>query len=868
MGFVWFFPASPKSVADQHGFTLAGDNALFYCADSNKKSTIKSPLGLKFFFILSLSLGALIFGTKAAAVSLDDLTVSSAVGERFYSVIKISGAKNLSPNDVLVSLAPRSIYQRMGVDWEYFHTTLIFDVLADERNEIYIRVVSSDIVFEPYLDFVIAVRWPSGYISKQYTVLLEMPTMIASPNRTAAVKTETPSSNGNQLLSVDKTAVKSLELLSETDAVEPISDKLFTDVPKLSVKESQSVKNKVETLADDGANKAVSAEPVVVGGEVVGGEVEHGQVEKTAGVKPEIEKPVIAKPEIDNTKVATATQVKEDLPPKTNTVESSIVTSEPLKPSTAAEPVVTLEPKATAEPKVTPEPQVKALAEVAKPATKSVVRKPVSKINNAAVDNTALVSPGDKKPAKSESSFIADDDSQRWQQTTQSGDNLWRVARRVHAESGGNLRHIVDALYKNNPKAFMGNDANRLKVNARLSVSMAQIRALAPASARAELAASQLETPAVASAGGSANKVAGDGAKSELNNKPNGNANKESENKDNPKGVLSLVANTGSLADNSAVSAETAALSERSESLTKTFDQQLKDGKSRAVAVDERIDNLYNQYSALSEKTEQLRELEQALNRSIAEKAQVNLDFADGAAIALPDAGIAAADDSQPANTKTVAKQESKTNVLQLVLMFLLAAMVVLLIIVLFKFQQLRRRAELAEDWQLERADENLTLTIDPLIDESSLTRLSDAVDLDANEGLAANQPNISQAAISAANAGPVIAAVVDIENPAVEASEVHSQLSSSNDEPATMSEGAVELEASLLIAYERFDQAELLLEQALERQPENTVLQSQLLEVYAAKGKDRHFDLLATQLGKRGDMQLDIKINKLRKTI
>ena len=81
----------------------------------------------------------------------------------------------------------------------------------------------------------------------------------------------------------------------------------------------------------------------------------------------------------------------------------------------------------------------------------------------------------------------------------------------------------------------------------------------------------------------------------------------------------------------------------------------------------------------------------------------------------------------------------------------------------------------------------------------------------------------------------------------------------------AVPAEGAVELEAAVYIAYERFDEAEDLLEQALEIEPDNEALQMQLLEVYAAKGKTRHFDLLSKQIGSYDNDKITIKINYLK---
>ena len=129
----------------------------------------------------AFSFSVLLVSSYSSAIGISELTVSSAVGERFYGLITVTGADNVSSNDMLVSLAPRSVYRAMGVEWEYFHTRLIFDVITDDQNQHTIRVVSTDAVFEPYLDFVVSLRSPAGSISKQLTVLLEMPAVLVQP---------------------------------------------------------------------------------------------------------------------------------------------------------------------------------------------------------------------------------------------------------------------------------------------------------------------------------------------------------------------------------------------------------------------------------------------------------------------------------------------------------------------------------------------------------------------------------------------------------------------------------------------------------------------------------------------------------------
>ena len=122
----------------------------------------------------------LFFSSHSVAIGLSSLTVNSSVGERFYGLITITGAQGIPANEIFVSLAPRSVYRTMGVEWEYFHTQLIFDVLVDEHKQYTIRIVSSDVTFEPYLDFVLLLRSPAGSVLKQLTVLLDMPAIAAS----------------------------------------------------------------------------------------------------------------------------------------------------------------------------------------------------------------------------------------------------------------------------------------------------------------------------------------------------------------------------------------------------------------------------------------------------------------------------------------------------------------------------------------------------------------------------------------------------------------------------------------------------------------------------------------------------------------
>ena len=313
--------------------------------------------------------------------------------------------------------------------------------------------------------------------------------------------------------------------------------------------------------------------------------------------------------------------------------------------------------------------------------------------------------------------------------------------------------------------------------------------------------------------------------------------------------MLSLV----TIDDNNApVAAETVELSERSEELSNDFDKGLTGSKERELNVEARMDNLYLQYEALSAKTEQLKALEASLNRSIADKSQLNLALDEP--LTLP---------SEAANENLRPLANDATNNQHLLFVILGAGSLLLLLVLLLKRGQTRRRALDVDNWSLEAESINSLkseglVNMDQQIDDDCLAidTPDDSSALDIP--LSSDSENDNEASNESL-----------IDNDIIDASTAIDANTDATDDPLPIpAEGAVELEASVYIAYERYDEAEDLLEQALEIDSDNQALQMQLLEVYAAKGKVRHFDLLANQINDDDNDRITIKINYLKSKI
>ena len=367
-----------------------------------------------------------------------------------------------------------------------------------------------------------------------------------------------------------------------------------------------------------------------------------------------------------------------------------------------------------------------------------------------------------------------------WQFVSQAGDSLWAIARSVQRESGGRVVDIVQALHVNNSAAFIENDANKLKIDARLNLSLAQIKAATPVARRAELGRAikniaQATNAAPAGASQSSSSAT-------LRSTQSG-------------GVLSLVTNNDKSA---AVSPLTQQLSLEVKASSAQVDEELAAGSDKVGLVEERMDNLLNQYEALTEKTSQLKELEETLNRRIADKAQIDIGL-DTAAMPVP---------ATPVKNEGLLRNQERNLWwwLQLVLGMAVMVCLVYAIYIALKARHVKNRNAYFQHW-----------------DEGVLAPQGHTTD---NE--LAKIVRLKKAASTVARP------LDDLSNQQMQVDD---------------SEGIAELQAGLYIAYQRYAEAEELLLQTLEQQPDNRALKNQLLEVYDATNKTVAYDRLLEHL-------------------
>lgn len=124
--------------------------------------------------LFGLASSSAFYSGVVPALGLGEITLHSALNQPLEAEIELLQVADLSSSDLLVRLASADVFSRSGVDRLFFLNDLRFTPLLRGGNSV-IRVVSSQPVREPYLNFIVEVARPNGALLREYTLLLDPP---------------------------------------------------------------------------------------------------------------------------------------------------------------------------------------------------------------------------------------------------------------------------------------------------------------------------------------------------------------------------------------------------------------------------------------------------------------------------------------------------------------------------------------------------------------------------------------------------------------------------------------------------------------------------------------------------------------------
>lgn len=134
-------------------------------------------------WILRYSLGllALLAAQWASAVGLGEIQLQSAMNEPLRAEIALINIGDLNESQIAAKLASPEDFNQAGIEREFQLADIRFKVdLSNHANPV-IRVSSQRPMKEPYLNFLLELRWTSGRLLREYTLLMDLPVFAGAP---------------------------------------------------------------------------------------------------------------------------------------------------------------------------------------------------------------------------------------------------------------------------------------------------------------------------------------------------------------------------------------------------------------------------------------------------------------------------------------------------------------------------------------------------------------------------------------------------------------------------------------------------------------------------------------------------------------
>lgn len=129
---------------------------------------------------------ALMSSNMVQALGVGEINLRSALNQPLEAEIELLQVRDLSSSEIRPLLASPDDFGKAGIERSFFLTDLTFTPVVRPDGKAVIKVTSTRPVKEPYLNFLMEVRWPSGRVLREFTLLLDPPLYQPTPVTAAA----------------------------------------------------------------------------------------------------------------------------------------------------------------------------------------------------------------------------------------------------------------------------------------------------------------------------------------------------------------------------------------------------------------------------------------------------------------------------------------------------------------------------------------------------------------------------------------------------------------------------------------------------------------------------------------------------------
>ncbi|MBA2412735.1 MAG: LysM peptidoglycan-binding domain-containing protein, partial [Burkholderiaceae bacterium] len=128
---------------------------------------------------LSLALGLAVSSPHVDAAGLGRLAVTSGLGQPLRAELEVTSVGRDELPTLQVRMAPLASFRAANLDFNPALTNIRFSLDKRPDGGYFVRISSAMPVNEPYLDLMVELTWATGRVIREYTVLLDPPSLRA-----------------------------------------------------------------------------------------------------------------------------------------------------------------------------------------------------------------------------------------------------------------------------------------------------------------------------------------------------------------------------------------------------------------------------------------------------------------------------------------------------------------------------------------------------------------------------------------------------------------------------------------------------------------------------------------------------------------
>ncbi len=124
----------------------------------------------------TLAVVSLLAPASGHTLGIGEIKLHSALNQNLDAEISLVLSGEIA-SDIKVKLAPPEKFDEAGVSWTYFLSKIKFETITQSNGSAIIKLTSNEALKEPFLDFLLEVSWPKGNLYREFTVLVDPPSV-------------------------------------------------------------------------------------------------------------------------------------------------------------------------------------------------------------------------------------------------------------------------------------------------------------------------------------------------------------------------------------------------------------------------------------------------------------------------------------------------------------------------------------------------------------------------------------------------------------------------------------------------------------------------------------------------------------------